>query len=194
MFIQTVDTSNPETLKFILDEVTILESGSLEFKNKTQAKKGSKLATKLFEITNVKQVFFGTDFITITKNKSSNWDDLKTQIITAIMDFIMTGQDLINPNQPQEKPKKSKKNNPNQEIIDQINELIEEKVRPAVAMDGGDIVFEEYKDGIVYLRLKGSCSGCPSSSITLKNGIENMLQHYVPEIKEVRAVDFEEDY
>ena len=193
MFIQTLDTPNPETLKFILDETQILKSGSLEFKTKAQAKKGSKLATKLFEIDNVKQVFFGTDFITITKKKNGNWPDLKTQIITCIMDFVMSGQELVNKIK-EKKPKKTKKNDPNQEIIDQINELIEEKVRPAVAMDGGDIVFEEYVDGIVYLRLKGSCSGCPSSSITLKSGIENMLQHYVPEIKEVRAVDFEEDY
>jgi Fe-S cluster biogenesis protein NfuA len=184
MFIQTETTPNPNTLKFIFDEVIIMENGStIEFKNKEQAELKSPLALELFKIGSVTGVFFGHDFITITKAEESKWQEIKTEILATIMDFLVQNQKILN-----EFKEEKTENKEDNEIVKQIKELIEIKVRPAVAMDGGDIIYRDFVDGVVYLELKGSCSGCPSSTITLKNGIENMLKHYIPEVTGVEQI------
>jgi Fe-S cluster biogenesis protein NfuA len=183
MFIQCEETPNPNTLKFIPDGLIVLENSTAEFKNKKQASK-SILAEELFKIEGVSGVFFGHDFITITKSKITNWKEIKTEILAAIMDFFLSGQKILN----DQKKAENDSNQEDSEIVKQIKELIEIKVRPAVAMDGGDIIYRDFADGIVYLELKGSCSGCPSSTITLKNGIENMLKHYIPEVIGVEQI------
>ena len=182
MFIQTQDTPNPSSLKFIPDGKEVAGNKTYEFKNKKQAQGKSILAEKLFEIDGVSSVFFGSDFVTINKNEEKDWDELKTQILTTIMDFFISKKPIVNEDIKEDNDEEDN------EIVKQIKELIEMKVRPAVAMDGGDIIYRGFEDGIVQLELKGACSGCPSSTITLKNGIENMLKHYVPEVESVEAV------
>ena len=184
MFIQCEETPNPNTLKFIPDGMIVLENSTAEFKNKKQASK-SILATELFKIEGVAGVFFGHDFVTITKLNNLDWKEIKTEILASIMDFFLSGQKILN---EQKKTEIDTDQEEDSEIVKQIKELIEIKVRPAVAMDGGDIIFRDFTDGIVYLELKGSCSGCPSSTITLKNGIENMLKHYIPEVISVEQI------
>lgn len=190
MFIQTEETPNPATLKFIPDGKIVLENGVIEFKNQKQASTKSPLALQLFAITGIEAVMLGKDFITITKSGNSQWEYLKPEIQATIMDFYTTNKPILfeNIDNAKSSPKISTSENEDSEIVKQIKELIEIKVRPAVAMDGGDITFHSFEDGIVYLALKGSCSGCPSSSITLKNGIENMLKHYIPEVEGVEQV------
>ncbi len=191
MFIQTEETPNPNSLKFIPSDVVICESGTREFKNKDAAKDGSPLAFNLFKIDGVESTFFGSDFITVTKNDEIEWSEIKTEIMAAIVDFFVSGKDIFN----QEEKKESTSDENDSDVVKQIKELIEIKVRPAVAMDGGDIIYRDFKDGVVFLELKGSCSGCPSSTITLKNGIESMLKHYIPEVEEVQQInEFDEDY
>lgn len=185
MFIQSEVTPNPNTLKFIPDGLVVLENGTAEFKNSEEATK-SKLAIELFKIKGVSAVFFGHDFITITKDKTTNWSEIKTEILATIMDFFLSGQKILD-ELKETKPVEAN-NQEDSQIVSQIKELIEIKVRPAVAMDGGDIIYRDFVDGIVYLELKGSCSGCPSSTITLKNGIENMLKHYIPEVTAVEQI------
>ena len=190
MFIQTEETPNPATLKFIPDGHVVLKNGTAEFKNQKQAETKSPLALQLFAITGVEAVFFGHDFITITKSGNAVWKYLTTEIQAVIMDFFLTGKDPMFENQESANNKESNKDSAEEdsEIVKQIKELIEIKVRPAVAMDGGDIIFHSFENGVVYLVLKGSCSGCPSSTVTLKNGIENMLKHYIPEVEAVEQV------
>ncbi len=190
MFIQTEETPNPATLKFIPDGHIVLKNGTAEFKNQKQAESKSPLALQLFTITGVEAVFFGHDFITITKSGNALWKYLTTEIQAVIMDFFLTGKDPMFENQENSKAKdlSEASTQEDSEIVKQIKELIEIKVRPAVAMDGGDIIFHSFENGVVYLVLKGSCSGCPSSTVTLKNGIENMLKHYIPEIEAVEQV------
>jgi Fe-S cluster biogenesis protein NfuA len=196
MFIQTEETPNPATLKFIPDGQTVLEGGgNVEFKNQKQAATKSPLALQLFAILGVEAVFFGQDFITITKTKNIEWPRLKAEILATIMDFYVSGKPIMFEQKLPESEINTINNDPkaqDSEIVKQIKELIEIKVRPAVAMDGGDITFHSFEDGIVKLQLKGSCSGCPSSIITLKNGIENMLKHYIPEVMAVEQIE-EED-
>jgi Fe-S cluster biogenesis protein NfuA len=187
MFIQTEGTPNPATLKFIPDGETVLESGTAEFKSQKQAATKSPLALQLLEIAGIDGVFFGRDFITVTKNEATDWAKIKTEILATIMDFYVSGKPIMY----EQKAENTDANDEDSEIVKQIKELIEIKVRPAVAMDGGDIIFHSFEDGIVKLQLKGSCSGCPSSTITLKNGIENMLKHYVPEVESVEQVDLD---
>lgn len=184
MFIQTEETPNPASLKFIPDGHIILEHGVAEFKNQTQAATKSPLALQLFEISGVESVFLGRDFITITKSDKFQWPQIKTEILATIMDFLVSGKPVV-----YDQKAESVTNEDDDEIVKQIKELIEIKVRPAVAMDGGDIIYRGFEDGIVKLELRGSCSGCPSSSITLKNGIENMLKHYIPEVLGVAQVE-----
>jgi len=193
MFIQTEETPNPATLKFIPDGKIVLENGVMEFKNQKQASTKSPLALQLFAIAGIEAVMLGKDFITITKSGNSQWEYLKPEIQATIMDFYTTNKPILfeNIDNAKSSPKISTSENEDSEIVKQIKELIEIKVRPAVAMDGGDITFHSFEDGIVYLALKGSCSGCPSSSITLKNGIENMLKHYIPEVEGVEQVSEE---
>ncbi len=191
MFIQTEETPNPATLKFIPDGHVVLKNGTAEFKNQKQAESKSPLALQLFTITGVEAVFFGHDFITITKSGNAVWKYLTSEIQAVIMDFFLTGKEPMFENKENENSNETNKNLPEEgdsEIVKQIKELIEIKVRPAVAMDGGDIIFHSVENGVVYLMLKGSCSGCPSSTVTLKSGIENMLKHYIPEVESVEQV------
>jgi Fe-S cluster biogenesis protein NfuA len=191
MFIQTEETPNPATLKFIPDGHIVLKNGTAEFKNQKQAESKSPLALQLFTITGVEAVFFGHDFITITKSGNAVWKYLTSEIQAVIMDFFLTGKEPMFENKENENSNETNKNLPEEgdsEIVKQIKELIEIKVRPAVAMDGGDIIFHSFENGVVYLMLKGSCSGCPSSTVTLKSGIENMLKHYIPEVESVEQV------
>ena len=188
MFIQTEETPNPSTLKFIPGKI-LLEDGTLEFKSKQEAKKNS-LASKLFEENNVKCVFIGRDFLTVTKSESVDWEILKPTVLSIILDFFSMGGEIekILPD-PKSKKEKIKYTKKDQEIVKKINELLEERIKPAVAQDGGDINFVKLQKGIVFLELRGACSGCPSSTITLKSGIENMLKYYIPEIDSVEAIN-----
>ncbi len=183
MFIQTESTPNPSSLKFIPDGAVVAGNQAVEYKNQTQAAGNSLLAEKLFSVSGVDSVFLGSDFITVNKSDEVNWGEIKTEILTTIMDFFVSGKPVIN-----EKNSAAISESEDSEIVKQIKELIEVKVRPAVAMDGGDIIYRGFEDGIVLLQLKGSCSGCPSSTITLKNGIENMLKHYIPEVIGVESI------
>lgn len=184
MFIRFEETPNPATLKFIPDDKIVLEKGTAEFKNQKQAATSSPLALQLFEVSGVESIFFGRDFITITKSEATDWSKIKADIQATIMDFFVTGKPVMF-----EKSETETSEEEDSDIVKQIKELIEIKVRPAVAMDGGDIIFHSFEEGIVRLVLKGSCSGCPSSTITLKNGIENMLKHYIPEVESVEQVE-----
>lgn len=184
MFIQTETTPNPSTLKFIPGRV-VMSSGTAHFENNESAV-NSPFALRLFKVDGVKGVFFGSDFITITKQDSYTWEVLKPVLLGAIMEHYSSDEKIISKSE-----KNTKLSDHNQaqdsEIVKQIKDLIETRVRPAVAMDGGDIVFDSFKKGIVYLHMQGSCAGCPSSTATLKSGIENMLKHYIPEVTEVKA-------
>jgi Fe-S cluster biogenesis protein NfuA len=182
MFIETETTPNPATLKFLPGQV-VMEGGTANFTDAEVAAR-SPLATRLFEIEGVTQVFFGAEFISVSKEESAAWLQLKPAVLGAIMDHFTAGAPLFTGAAPEATDAATEDN----EIVTQIKELLETRVRPAVAQDGGDIIFEDYADGIVYLQMHGSCSGCPSSTATLKAGIENMLRHYIPEVVEVRAV------
>ncbi len=191
MFIQVSETPNPNTIKFI-PGVEILPSGkTASFTNTQEAKKSSLLAADILNLNEVESVFFGENFISVTKNSNAKWLSLKTMVIASIMDHIMTGQPIWISDQPNEQNKKTSDHLeiPTDQITAQIIELIHTRVKPAVAEDGGDIEFDRFENGIVYVQLRGACSGCPSSIYTLKNGIENMLKHYIPEVQEVRSVD-----
>jgi len=183
MFIQTESTPNPLTLKFT-PGIEIMESGTVFFTSRDDASI-SPLATTLFDIEGVNAVFFGSDFITITKDEASHWEALKPILLTSIMDHFMAGKPVMT----KSNEAKMVVSDNDSDLVKQIKELIETRVRPAVAQDGGDIIFRGFEDGIVQLELHGSCSGCPSSTVTLKNGIENMLKHYVPEVIAVEAVE-----
>lgn len=182
MFIQTEATPNPSTLKFLPGR-GVMDRGTAQFEDADQAAQ-SPLAARLFTVEGVAGVFLGSDFISVTKGAAKGWDVLKPQILSAIMEHFTSGQPVVA--QGFQAPEAD---GDTDGIVMQIKELLETRVRPAVAQDGGDIVFHSYEDGIVYLHLRGSCSGCPSSSATLKHGIESMLRYYVPEVMEVRAVD-----
>ena len=187
MFIQTEQTPNPQTLKFLPGKV-VMDEGTAFFQNIDKTS-NSPLAKKLFDVDGVTGVFFGSDFITITKKDSLDWQVMKPLILGAIMDHFNSGEPTIN-NETNDKGEKSLlENSKDSDIVKQIKELLDTRVRPAVAMDGGDIVYDNFENGIVYLHMQGACSGCPSSTATLKMGIENMLKHYIPEVKEVRPVD-----
>lgn len=182
MFIQTEETPNPTTLKFLPGRI-LMKEGTAQFDSQEDASK-SPLAMKLFEIDGVKSVFFGADFITVSKDEKQEWAVLKPAILGAVMEHFITHQPLFF-----EERVTTYTNNDNDPLVVQIQELLDQRIRPAVAMDGGDIVFDRFEDGIVYIRMQGACSGCPSSSATLKSGIENLLRHYVPEVTEVRATE-----
>ena len=184
MFIQTEQTPNPATLKF-LPGCTVMETGTANFPERGAAAR-SPLAEHLFQLPEVAGIFLGTDFITVTKHGDSEWHQLKPAVLAAIMEHFTAGRPVI-VGGPSE-ASAGDASDEDDEIVSQIKELLETRVRPAVAMDGGDITFEDFSDGVVYLHMQGSCSGCPSSTATLKAGIENMLRHYIPEVVEVRAV------
>jgi Fe-S cluster biogenesis protein NfuA len=186
MFIETEGTPNPATLKFLPGR-EVMGAGTADFPS-AEAAARSPLARALFALPGVCRVFLGADFVTVTKDWDTDWQMLRPQVLGAIMDHFMAGLPVIEAgaeggeDEVEVAPE-------DREIVAQIRELIDTRVRPAVAMDGGDIVFRKFEDGIVHLRLQGACSGCPSSRATLKHGIENMLKHYVPEVVAVQAVE-----
>lgn len=182
MFIQTEQTPNPATLKFLPGQA-VLAAGVADFPSADKAS-ASPLAKGLFAVDGVAGVFLGSDFITVTKSPSKEWATLKPHVLAAIMDFFLSGLPAMSDNAPVV----GGHDENDSDVIKQIRELIETRVRPAVAQDGGDITFNRFEEGVVYLNLKGSCAGCPSSTATLKSGIENMLKHYIPEVTEVRQV------
>jgi len=183
MFIQTEPTPNPSTLKFVPGK-QVLASGVQDFKSPEDAD-SSPLATRLFEVDGVAGVFLGNDFISVTKG-DLDWELLKPAVMGVIMEHFMSGAPVME-GDAQRDNQNEVFDEADRETVDTIKQLLEEKVRPAVAQDGGDIIFQAYKDGIVYLQMRGACSGCPSSTATLKNGIENLLKHFLPEVKEVRS-------
>jgi Fe-S cluster biogenesis protein NfuA len=186
MFIETEGTPNPATLKFLPGRY-VMETGTADFASPATAAR-SPLAAALFELPGVARVFLGNDFITITKNDEISWQGLKPQVLAAIMEHFVAGRPVI---EGADEDLLDEDVDPaDQEVVEQIKELLDTRVRPAVAGDGGDIVFRGYRDGIVRLHMQGACSGCPSSRATLKHGIENMLRHYVPEVVAVEQVEF----
>ena len=188
MFIQTEPTPNPATLKFIPGRV-VLDGGTMEFTDRTQAAK-SPLAERLFGVEGVSGVFYGSDFVTVTK-ADGEWQHMKPAILGAIMEHYMSGAPLMADGSVSgdvDSDEDEFFDEADAETVDQIKDLIETRVRPAVANDGGDITFRGFKDGIVYLNMKGSCAGCPSSTATLQHGIQNLLKHFVPDVVEVRPM------
>ena len=188
MFIQTEHTPNPETLKFLPGRV-VLKTVTAFFQKSQEKDISQPFAQKLFQIDGVEGVFFGSDFITITKGKNTSWDVIKPEILGSIMSYYDSGEELTISEESDKGKNSLETNESDSEVVKQIKELLDTRVRPAVAMDGGDIVYESFKEGVVYLHMQGSCAGCPSSTATLKMGIENMLKHYVPEVKEVRPIN-----
>jgi len=184
MFIQTEATPNPATLKFLPGR-PVLENGTLDLRDANEAAR-SPLAERLFGIDGVSGVFFGSDFITITKS-DGEWQQLKPMILGVIMEHYMSGAPLIAADAADAETDEFFDAG-DAETVATIKDLIETRVRPAVANDGGDITFKGFKDGVVYLNMKGACSGCPSSTATLRHGIQNLLRHFVPEVVEVRPV------
>ena len=187
MFIQTETTPNPASLKF-LPGTSLLEDKAgrkAEFTSAEEAERHSPLAERLFRIEGVKQVFIANDFITVTKTDEKDWDTLKALIMTAVMQHLTFVEPIV-----YEEFFAGEKEAPvyDDEITQQIVALLDERVRPAVAQDGGDIEFDSFTDGVLYLRMRGACAGCPSSTMTLKAGIENMMKHYIPEVESVEAV------
>ncbi|MBL0318212.1 MAG: NifU family protein [Alphaproteobacteria bacterium] len=206
MFIQTESTPNPETLKFMPGVEVMGDQGPVSISSEEEAKSRSPLAASLFEIGRVKSVFLGSDFVSVTKIQDADWSTLKVEILTTIMDHFLAGKPVLS--HADASPARSTHHHhhgggccggladdgdefEDTELTKQIKELLETRVRPAVAQDGGDITFKRFNEetGIVYLELHGACSGCPSSTATLKQGIENMLKYYVPEITAVEAVN-----
>ncbi len=184
MFIQTEQTPNPATLKFIPGRA-VLENGTFDFPS-AEAAARSPLARRLFDVDGVTRVFLGGDFVTVTKAADIDWPVLKPAVLGAIMEHFTSGEPVLTDSEAGGDVAAPEGES---EVEAQIRDLLDTRVRPAVAQDGGDIVFQRFEDGIVYLHMQGSCSGCPSSTATLKMGIENLLRHYVPEVTEVRAVD-----
>jgi Fe-S cluster biogenesis protein NfuA len=186
MFIQTEATPNPATLKFLPGRA-VLESGTLDMPTREAAAQ-SPLAERLFDIPNVGGVFYGSDFISVTKN-DGEWQQIKPAILGAIMEHYMSGAPLV-PANSEAPPAADDEffDAKDADTVATIKDLIETRVRPAVAGDGGDITFKGYKEGIVFLHMKGACSGCPSSTATLKHGIQNLLHHFVPEVVDIQAV------
>ncbi|TRW95463.1 NifU family protein [Paracoccus sp. M683] len=186
MFIQTETTPNPATLKFLPGE-TVLAGGTADFPDRDTAGT-SPLAARIFAVSGVTGVFLGGDFVTVTKADDAVWDHLKPSVLGAIMEHFQSGAPAIEGNQAQAGGGHASHDGPDGEIVTQIKELLDTRVRPAVAQDGGDITFHGFDRGIVYLHMQGACAGCPSSTLTLKMGIENLLRHYIPEVIEVRPV------
>ena len=191
MFIETETTPNPASLKFLPGQ-QVMTSGTREFSS-PEAAEASPLAQAIFDTGEVVLVFFGADFISVTAAPGANWSALKPQVVSVLLDHFVSEAPLFAPGSageisvPAEDEMVVEDDPENADIVAQINDLLETRVRPAVAGDGGDIAYRGFKDGIVYLTLQGACSGCPSSTATLKHGIEGLLKHYVPEVTEVRA-------
>jgi Fe-S cluster biogenesis protein NfuA len=181
MFIQTEQTPNPATLKF-LPGTEVLPRGTANFASRDDADR-SPLAVALFDINGIEGVFLGTDFISVSKADNGDWQLLKPPVLGAIMDHFTAGRPIM-----LEAADTEEEGEEDDSVVAQIKELLDTRVRPAVAMDGGDIVFQGFEDGVVFLNMRGACAGCPSSTATLKMGVENMLRHYIPEVESVRAI------
>ena len=181
MFIQTEQTPNPATLKFLPGR-TVMAKGTAHFAHAESAA-ASPLALRLFDIEGVTAVFFGADFVSVTKHDSLEWYVLKPSILGALMEHLTAGLPIIEETDDASVPETD-----DDEVVTQIKDLLDTRVRPAVAMDGGDIIFHGFEEGVVYLQMQGACQGCPSSTATLKMGVENLLKHYVPEVARVEAV------
>ena len=180
MFVQTEVTPNPNSLKFLPGK-TVSNNGSFEVTKKEET--DNELVRNLLSVNGVTGVFLGLDFLSINKSENIDWEEIKHIVISLINDFYSTGKEFVIANELFEKKKED-----HNEIEKQIISILETKIRPAVAKDGGDIKFKEFKDGVVKVELQGSCSGCPSSTMTLKQGVQNLLCHYLPEVKEVVAI------
>ncbi|MFO0109249.1 MAG: NifU family protein [Alphaproteobacteria bacterium] len=186
MFIETEATPNPNTLKFLPGQAVLGEKTAF-FTSRDNAAT-SPLAAALFVLPDIRAVFYGADFVTVTKTEAASWDVIKPQVLTTMMEHYQSGNPLMLEAAPKRESSPTSYSDDEQEIVAQIKELLETRVRPAVAQDGGDIVFHSFKSGIVHLEMHGACSGCPSSTATLKQGIENMLKHYIPEVIAVEPV------
>ncbi|MDR9427600.1 MAG: NifU family protein [Salibaculum sp.] len=184
MFIQTESTPNPATLKFLPGQA-VLDNGTADFPS-PEAAGPSPLARRIFAVEGVTGVFFGTDFVTVTKQDAVEWDHVKPAILGAIMEHYQSGAPVIEGERAASAH--AEHEGEDGQIVDQIKDLLDTRVRPAVAQDGGDITFHGFDRGIVYLHMQGACAGCPSSTLTLKMGIENLLRHYIPEVIEVRPI------
>ncbi|OCC22755.1 iron transporter [Croceicoccus estronivorus] len=191
MYIETETTPNPATLKFLPGR-KVMEAGTREFTS-PEAAESSPLASALFDSGEVTGVFFGSDFISVTAGPGADWGQLKPQVVSILLDHFISEAPLFAGGSadaiaiPTQDAEDFGDDPADADVVDQIKELLETRVRPAVAGDGGDIVYRGFREGIVYLTMQGACSGCPSSTATLKNGIESLLKHYVPEVTEVRA-------
>ena len=185
MFIETEDTPNPATLKFIPGGRDVMGSGTADFASAELAER-SPLACALFSLDGVSRVFLGADFVTVTKTEEHDWSEIRPLVLSVIVDHFVSGRPVVEGKADEADEDVSPED---AEIVAQIKELLDTRVRPAVASDGGDIVFRGYRDGVVQLHMQGACSGCPSSRATLKHGVENMLRHYVPEVQSVEQVE-----
>ncbi|MEL7099909.1 MAG: NifU family protein [Pseudomonadota bacterium] len=185
MFIQTESTPNPATLKFLPGQ-TVLDMGTADFPTPEAGEK-SPLAQRIFGVNGVTGVFFGTDFVTVTKDDGVEWDHVKPAILGAIMEHYQSGAPVMADGAAVASGH-AEGAEEDKVVVGQIKELLDSRVRPAVAQDGGDITFHGFDRGVVYLHMQGACAGCPSSTLTLKMGIENLLRHYIPEVTEVRPV------
>ncbi|OQM73793.1 NifU family protein [Manganibacter manganicus] len=188
MFIQTEATPNPATLKFLPGKEVLVE-GTADFRDAESARIASPLAGRLFDIPGVTGVFFGYDFITVSKEEA-DWQHIKPAILGAIMEHFMSGQPVMANAGPAQETSETDEfyDQGDEELVLTIKELLDTRVRPAVAQDGGDITFRGFQNGTVFLHMKGSCAGCPSSTATLKHGIQNLLRHFVPEVQQVEQV------
>ncbi|MBV7408699.1 NifU family protein [Maritimibacter sp. DP1N21-5] len=186
MFIQTESTPNPATLKFLPGQA-VLDAGTADFPS-ADAASASPLARRIFAVDGVTAVFFGTDFVTVTKSDEVDWDHIKPALLGAIMEHYQSGAPVMEGGASAGQKAHADHDGPDGDIVVQIKDLLDTRVRPAVAQDGGDITFHGFDRGVVYLHMQGACAGCPSSTLTLKMGIENLLKHYIPEVTEVRPV------
>jgi len=187
MFIQTEATPNPATLKFMPGK-PVLPTGTRDFRDPAQAGEASPLAARLFEIDGVEAVFLATDFISVSKGDNEDWQHLRPAVLGAIMEHYMSDAPVVTDDEDEQADGGETHAEEDAETVQTIKELLDTRVRPAVAQDGGDITFHSYRDGVVYLHMRGACAGCPSSTATLQQGIENLLRHFVPEVQSVRPV------
>ena len=186
MFLETEETPNPATIKFLPGRDVMGRNGTADFRD-AEAASNSPLASRLLDVNGIDGVFLGHDFVSVSKADDADWFQLKPLVLGAIMEHFSSGQPVMLEEQAAGDTKPEAAHD-DDEVSGQIRELIETRVRPAVAQDGGDIVFERFEDGVVYLHMRGACAGCPSSTMTLKHGIENMLRHYIPEVEEVQPI------
>ncbi|MAW87005.1 MAG: NifU family protein [Phyllobacteriaceae bacterium] len=189
MFIQTEATPNPATLKFLPGQV-VLSSGTADFRTDEDAEARSPLAARLFGVPGVTGVFFGYDFVTVSKNDDLDWQHVKPAVLGAIMEHFMTGAPVMAEDSAAAEAASGEEfyDKADEDLVATIKELLDTRVRPAVAQDGGDITFRGFENGTVYLHMKGACAGCPSSTATLKHGIQNLLRHFVPEVEQVEQI------